>query len=314
MKHAAALALLVLGLAGCASSPALHADKPPKDKTKVAASEVVGESQCYGDGQSGNRVQAVYLVASDRTDRYDTVAGQIRTWANGMDAAVNDSAAQQGGSAGIRWACTGGAVDVAKVTAGPTGDDSLSAVRASLQAAGHGRTDRKYLIWNDATSDANGNNCGVSFVYYSADAAPTYGKTNAGCWGFANSVELHELTHGFGAVNPAAPNANGAWHCTDEYDRMCYNDGSGATLRYVCGSAQERLLDCNHDDYFDLREGSGVAVNMAASSFLEVVPGTVDPSPTPTTTAPTPTATTTSSPTPTVTKSCGKSNRPGCRG
>lgn len=324
------LAIVSLAIAGCASTGAQtvaglpHTDKAPKDRTKVVAADVVGATNCYTDGQEGNRVQAIYLVASDHTDRYATVSGQIRTWANGMDTALNDSAALDRGTAHFRWACTDGFVDVAHVVVGGAEDNSISEVRTALKARGYNRTDRKYITWAD-TSD--GGYCGISFTVSTADGAPTYGQVNSSCWGFASSVELHELIHGFGAVNAVAPHDNGAWHCTDDYDRMCYNDGNGTPVSIVCSnSANERLLDCNHDDYASWGANAAtLSHNVALSTFMVSTFDSSTPTPTPTETpTPTPTITATPTPTPTVTptptpspsptvKCPPKSNKPACR-
>ena len=40
------------------------------------------------------------------------------------------------------------------------------------------------------------------------------------------SVALHEVTHTLGAVQNGAPHSSKAGHCTDEWDIMCYADGS----------------------------------------------------------------------------------------
>jgi hypothetical protein len=64
---------------------------------------------CYGDGESGNRVQAVYAVPSDRPDRYDQVVGSIRVWAAEMDTVFQQSAAKGGGRAGSASSPTVGA-------------------------------------------------------------------------------------------------------------------------------------------------------------------------------------------------------------
>ena len=97
-------------------------------------------------------MQAVYAVASDRTDRFADVAPLIATWAGQMDTVVNHSAGETGGERHIRFVTTPGcALDVAHVVLSPTGDDSLSNTINELRTAwASDRTDRKYVIWADA--------------------------------------------------------------------------------------------------------------------------------------------------------------------
>lgn len=316
MHRLDALAALLI-LTGCASTGPQtvaglpHQDGPPKDRTRVVAADVAGESTCYGDGQDGLRVQAVYLVPADRTDRYATVAGQIRTWAAGMDQAVNASAAQQGGTAGIRWACAGGVLDVAHVVVGAAEDDSIQAIRTALQARGYGRADRKYLVWADTTA---GGYCGIAFVG-TLNSGPGYGEIAPGCWGFTSSTELHELAHTLSATQSTAPHGTAGHHCTDEYDRIC-TSADGQPMTFPCPQANEQLLDCDHDDYASWRSGDPLPNNIATSGYLQSTFGSGSPGPTPTasvSTSPAPTPTATPSPSPTATKACGKSRRPGCR-
>jgi hypothetical protein len=72
---------------------------------------------------------------------------------------------------------------------------------------------------------------------------------DAGCWN--SEAAAHELMHNFGGVQPTAPHATPSFHCYDEYDRMCYRDGSGMAMQYLCPSSHDALFDCNHDDYFN---------------------------------------------------------------
>ncbi len=271
-----------------------------------------GSVPCYGDGSTGKRVQVIYAVASDQTDRYAGVLDLVRGYADSTDQAFANSAARDGGVRHVRWV-TGASclLDVQHVVLSRTGDDSIANTRTELRALGYTRTDRKYLVFADANVY-----CGISYVVGDerpdatnpANTGGTVSRVDSACWGGSTSVAAHELAHGLGAVQLAAPHSNGSWHCTDEYDRLCYNDGSGATLTYLCASSQEPLLDCNGDDYFNVAPAAGSWLsthwNLASSAFLESVePGAVGtPTPTPTPTAsPTPTATATPTPTPTVT-------------
>jgi hypothetical protein len=134
--------------------------------------------------------------------------------------------------------------------------------------------------------------CGIASIY--GDDRPTqdnynngrfaqYARVDAGCWGLTNSVELHEIVHNMGGVQQSAPHVTPGWHCTDEYDRMCYKDSSEVQMSYVCDTGGEALLDCGNDDYFHTSPPSGSYLdlhwNVADSSFLHA--GPVDGSPPP---------------------------------
>ncbi|HVF20970.1 MAG TPA: hypothetical protein VNA14_12120, partial [Mycobacteriales bacterium] len=247
---------------------------------EVAGTAGAAESvPCYGDGVSGRRVQAIYAVAADRTDRFAEVASLIRGYAAGVDRAFADSAAQTGGVRHVRWVTDGAcALDVAHVVLSSTGDDNISATEAELAARGYNRTDRKYLTWVDDTTY-----CGIADVISddrpTADngnnAGPGYARIDTGCWGGLYSTEAHELMHLLGGVQHSAPHASGAWHCTDQQDRMCYSDGGGQPLTYPCPDvANEVLFDCGHDDYFHTTPPAGSYLsthwNSANSGFLAV--------------------------------------------
>jgi len=279
-------------------------DGAAADEFGPAAAEA-GRVPCFGDGTSDRRLQAVYAVAADRPDRYDAVAPLIEGYAATADRAFEASAARDGGVRHLRWVTDAScALSVLHVVLSPTGDDSLGNTRAELFTQGLGRTDRKYVVWTDATLY-----CGIAYVVGDArpdasnpaNSGPTFARIDSACWGYSGSVEAHEIAHMLGAVQLAAPNSNGAWHCTDESDRLCYDDGSGASLNYVCESAGEPMLDCNGDDYFNIAPAAGSWLashwNLASSLYLETVEG-ARPGPVPV--APTPTVTPTPDPAPTV--------------
>jgi Ca2+-binding RTX toxin-like protein len=129
-------------------------------------------------------------------------------------------------------------------------------------------------------------------------------RVDTPCWGSVlpatdTPVEAHELFHTFGAVQDSSPNStfNPAFtqsggHCTDNYDAMCYdddgvddfNDGNlnngsawGNAMTIACPTtSDERLLDCNDDDYFNVSPAAGTYLanfwNTANTSFLVGAP------------------------------------------
>lgn len=264
----------------------------------ATASEAItstgGSIECDSDGAVGNRIQAVYAVSSDRADRFSSLTDSLAGYAKKADAVFNNSAAKTGGVRHLRWVTNANAdgtcsPSILKVVMSATGDDSFANTKTELKAKGLNRTDRKYLVWTDATVY-----CGIANV--SHDDRPTqdnpnnggsssvlFGRVDTGCWGATASTEAHEITHLLGGVQPSAPNGTYGFHCTDESDRLCYNDGSGEPMTYPC-SGGEALLDCNNDDYFHTSPPAGSYLasywNVANSSFL-LTTGSATPPPPP---------------------------------
>jgi hypothetical protein len=278
-----------------------------KAASATAGTTSTGTVPCYGDGTSGNRVEAIYAVASDRTDRYASMASLFPQWAANADAVFAQSAAKTGGVRHLRWVTDAGCnLSVARVTLSPTGDDDYSATVRELQALGFDRSDRKYMVWVDANVY-----CGIGSIRGDIQPGPanmnndgrSWARVDSGCWGYYDSPESHEIMHMMGGVMPTAPHGSAAWHCTDEYDRMCYSDGPGITMTYPCASAQELLFDCGNDDYYHTSPAPtsylGTNWNAAMNVFLE----TVEPAggSTTTTIAPPPTTSTTVPANPTTT-------------
>lgn len=306
-------------------------ERGPDPAAELAAPGVAPEAQagalaCVGTGSDGYRVQLVYARSSAGADRYSTFEASFRAWAARMDQVVNDSAAATGGTRHVRFVTDSACNPViSRVALSSSSMSSFGSMVSELHSKGYSRSDRKYVVWTDANVY-----CGISEIYTDDTADPTpgrnynngnpwiqgaIGRIDNGCWGLQNLVEAHELLHLLGGVQPSAPHATPGFHCTDEYDRLCYADGSGGgDIRYVCPSGHEALYDCNHDDYFNTAPlfGSYLSThwNTAASAFLSgqgtgVTTTTRVPPPTTTTVPPTtttvPPTTTTTATTTTIT-------------
>ena len=248
---------------------------------------------CDGDGVTGKRVEVIYVYASDRADRYDTYLASFRQYASDMNDIYLGSAQQTGGSRNLRFVTDASCAPVInKVILSTTGDDSFGNTVSELKNKGFNRNDRKYLVFADATVY-----CGIGSLYNDDSAAqnnsnnggPSYSRVDSGCWG--GNLAAHEIMHNLGGVQLSAPHSTGGYHCTDEYDRMCYADAQGVTMNFVCSSSQESRLDCNKDDYYNTNPPAGSYLanhwNAANASYYRETNGSTPPPPTDDATAPT---------------------------
>lgn len=265
---------------------------------------------CYGDGVTGMRVQAIYAVPDGVTPSapLNTRLAQIAVIAAQIEDEVLKSAQQTGGERHVRWVTNASCdLDVQQVSLPATataidvnpndGVDgaqlAFSATTSTLIGLGHVRSDRIYMVWVEA-DPANRTLCGIGNVLgddrassHNANAyGPRYARVDTWCFGAA---ETHEIGHTMGAVQRSAPHnttqPSGAtrYHCTDEWDIMCYDDdgpsgptaidlsnaGSGGNCQgtpdaappspgaLVKGTGNERRWDCNHDDYFHTNPPGG---------------------------------------------------------
>jgi hypothetical protein len=281
-------------------------DLPPPDLSGTTSVEPLTEdgfaestaaAVCDGDGVSGKRVEVLYVREAGKADRYNQYVSSFRTWIAGVDSIFQDSAAKTGGTRRVRWVTDSSCnVVVRNVQVQPGVLGKFSDTISALRSAGSTRTDRKYLMFaDDATY------CGIAQVNGDTrpgpensnnGGPPLFGRVYNRCWN-AN-VAAHELVHQLGAVARTAPNAGSrGGHCMDDYDLLCYNDGSGQP-RIVCADRKnERLLDCNGDDYFNTNPRAGTWLarnwNIANSQFLVAGGGQQPPPPNPTPPPPPPT-------------------------
>ena len=273
----------VVGVAGlCTHGPDdAPAVRHPQMTAKASVSAQIGAAVlCDGDGQSGNRVQLMYLHPPG-LDRYAALLPTFQMVAAEVDAMYNASAQETGGTRHVRYVTAAGCTPtVLNVQLSDAGLATFGAMVTALQNLGYNRIDRKYLLFTESTvfcglgsidgdsspSASNRNNIG-----------PDYARVDRGCWENNNQLAIevaaHELGHNLGAVQNDAPHATGLSHCTDEHDRMCGDDGSGRPPVIVCPDpAHDLRFDCNHDDYFSTNPVAGGYLashwNLAMSSFL----------------------------------------------
>jgi hypothetical protein len=276
----------------------------PEAALAVGAQAVV----CDGDGASGYRTQVMYARAADRTDRYAQYAASIRTWVRDVDTIFEQSAVETGGWRKVRWVHDGACVPVVlNVVLSNAGDDTFNNTINELRNAGYNRTDRKYLIFMDASGTGI---CGIGNIRYddspgtsnSNNGGPSFARVDSGCWG--GGTAAHELMHNIGGVQLSAPNTSGGGHCVDEYDLMCYSDSPNyPTMVIRCSATSHNArFDCNHDDYYHTNPTPSTYLankwNAANSRYLLI---TAPSTPTPTVTGTPPTNTPTFTPSPTVT-------------
>lgn len=261
--------------------------------------EATAGIQCYGNGVSGPRVQLVY-VHPPSVNRYSSLKATMALRAGQMDAMFDASAAQTGGDRHVRWVTDSSCnvdIDSVTVSAGAISANSFSTLLNELVAKGYDDPDRKYLIWAD-TNNAIPNVCyGLATLWYDdRPGSENYNNTRAGygriddtCLnnGFDGRVEAHELMHTLGAVQGSAPHATDSGHCTDDYDRMCYDDDGpgGDKISVVCSSGNEWRFDCRNDDYFHAAAPCGAGGylsghwNSAENRYLARTPAATGPPP-----------------------------------
>jgi hypothetical protein len=261
------------------------ATAPVGTPTLTTLSQHVSPS-CSGTGDDGNRVQPLYVHEASTPSRFADVLPILRNAVANVDDVFAVSAQQTGGERRVRWVHDADCLPVVKsvtVPDGSIGDSFMDTVDA-VKALGYTKASRKYLMFTDADKL-----CGIASVYDDPSLTgnanngryASYARVDSTCWSTRTSVPAHELTHTLGGVLGTAPHATKNGHCFDDHDLMCYDDGSGVAMQTVCASAQEQLLDCNHDDYFSTRPAAGSFLaknwNTASSSFLDTVVNDVPP-------------------------------------
>ncbi|MEQ4301021.1 hypothetical protein ABNF97_06455 [Plantactinospora sp. B6F1] len=258
----------------------------PAGRTTAAPAAVAPAAVvCDGDGTSGKRVRILYVRETSQTDRLAQFQSTFQQWAAQIDEAFFVDAQATGGYRRVRWVHDASCVPTVTRVVVPNGTlGDFGDTFDALKSAGYNSTSRKYLAYAETTSwcglggggpGANDSRPGAENRYNSGPELATMGT---GCWGWAPSA--HELLHTLGAVLPGAPNATAHGHCWDDEDIMCYDDGGipnpPGQLVKVCPGAPENQLDCNHDDYYNVRPAAGTWLashwNVANSQYLISTP------------------------------------------
>ena len=241
---------------------------------------------CVGDGVSGKRVQLLYVRGSAQPDNLSTWRSTMLDIPARIDAQFLEAARRTGGPTAyraVRWVTGANCEPTITSVVVPQSiidypDTPGNAEHANLlvdwlKANGYGSSDRKYIVWYERDA------CGLGYSWGDDSPGDSNGHNNegyallglAGCFDWAPTA--HELLHAMGAVNASAPHGSLSGHCSDDQDIMCYDDGSlKQPLAVVCDSADENIIDCNGDDYFNVNPPAGSYLanhwNVANSAYL----------------------------------------------
>src|SRR3954451_16239209 len=238
--------------------------------------EAAGDDTVNEVDNGAYRYHAVYMIASDGQDRFNSLATTMQNDAFQASALLETSYGRAirfdlGTSCGPQY------LDISVVrmpmttaqlnAAARTGDGTFNAVTSALDAADFttiqptdsmddaaART-RNYIVWLDAP--APDGSCGQAAIYddpsRSADNLNNFGGKAAVVFrngdGFCSShAARHEIGHNLGALQPVAPHAFDGSHCDDAYeDTMCYSNSPE-----VADGDRGTFFDYGNDDYWSL--------------------------------------------------------------
>ena len=270
---AATASLVATGAVGIMASPA-------------SASPV----NCDGNGTSGKRVQLLYVRGSSQPNNLATYQAKMLEIPAQIDQEFKEAARRTGGPnayRAVRWVTNASCIPTITSVVVPQAlidldNDREGQMRIWFEANGYNSQDRKYVVWyerdacglgvgdgqDDSPGATNINNRGSQFAFLGLGGCFWWGATG------------HELLHILGAVQYSAPHSTG-WHCWDDQDIMCYNDGGvpnpPGSVQIICATAAgdtfaENQIDCNGDDYFNVNPAPGSYLathwNVANNIFL----------------------------------------------
>ncbi len=224
------------------------------------------ELSCVDGGVSGQRVEVLYLHGSSASAASSERRQEILRWSEQVEWTVHESARRRGGDRRVRWRMSGCELRITSVRVSNAALADFGDMVDELRDRGYSSRDRTYLLFADSDTY-----CGIATAPRDddprdnrADSTAGYARVDRPCWDVADrgyhAIAAHELLHTLGAVQASAPHGTTGAHCTDEYDLLCYDDGTADGIQVVCrdqddstsgaGDANDRLLDCGGDDYF----------------------------------------------------------------
>jgi len=245
----------------------------------------VAPAPCPGDGRAGKRVRVLYGYPKGTNNRIGMWRGFIRDAVALADANLDAATAVTAGQHYRLYCQDDSSVTVTPVKLKPIkgGSYSFNDVIGSLQrqrALDLGRKDYEdprfvYSIFVD--------NIGCCYApagqgtLYDDDSSNPAGNLNNATWGakysmirlgFSDVLEAgfwqHEVGHNLGAVQNSAPHASGGFHCYEESDLMCYDDGGtyfagGGSIVTNCVAMPDgqEVWDCGADDYYAQSPANG---------------------------------------------------------
>jgi Cellulose binding domain len=238
---------------------------------------------CDGDGQSGKRVQLLYMRGDAQPNNLANWQARMLDIPARIDLQFLEAARRTGGPSAyraVRWVTDANCVPTITPVVIPQAiiDSNLpfpdyeNQLHDQLRTNGPHSDDRKYVVWYERDK------CGVGYGYGddSPGASNAYNDSGYAMIGLAGCFEwgatAHELLHTMGAVQPSAPHGTAGGHCWDDRDIMCYDEGQMPhPLTVVCGTS-DTVIDCNGDDYFNVSPPAGSYLdtnwNVANSAYL----------------------------------------------
>lgn len=259
----------------------------------------------FNEGDS--KFKMFYVYAADQPNRFEAYANVIQEAASKIHQMI---AARSQMTKSIRFdlgtPCGAGYVDIQTIRlphslsyyqgtllTGGTNSDLYIADLAPYQSASKparhqvffldqfGPADSMSGLGSTPTEEIQGSDNAANDGGYAAWVTlPFNGEPdNAALHTYLADVTVHEMAHTIGAVQLGAPHSTGAYHCNDEQDLMCYNDGGpkGSMQTQSCPSLDGSLgfyseFDCNGDDYFNPNPAPGSYLashwNLYNSRFL----------------------------------------------